>query len=317
MVNLNIVSLSDKSERDGYGLGRKGLAQPATAGYRHRSRLPRTRHQGVNDSGSALNEPVRRDGMSPRRGRPSSVGHPADTNVYTVYRRRWPVLVVMIAAMLLSGCHVNPYRWPRPGQPAAAALEKELNKRDSLQDAAKELIAVAAAVRDAVQRAYPATQWAPTSDGTKSNCAPPFIFLTGSTYILPVWRSVAPSSKPDVRATVAAAANVLKAHHAEHVDPNPEQSVGGALPRDRGEIEFDVMEPPAANPPNSTNPPEMIISGVTGCHHVAPGPGPWDIPAQPPPAPENTPAPPALGPEKILVPPPPEPENTPAPPPAP
>jgi hypothetical protein len=213
------------------------------------------------------------------------------------------VLVVMIAAMLLSGCHVNPYRWPRPGQPAATTLENELNKRDSLQDAAKELIAVAAAVRDAVQRAYPATQWAPTSDGTKSNCAPPFIFLTGSTYILPVWRSVAPSSAPDVRAVVTAAANVLKAHHAEHIDPNPGQSVGGVLPRDRGELEFDVMEPPASNPANPPNPPEMTISGVTGCHHVAPGPGPWDIPAQPPPAPENPPAPP------------PEPENPPAPPP--
>jgi hypothetical protein len=279
VVNLNIVSLSDKSERDGYGPGLKGPAQPATA---------------------------------------EIVGNPAATDVYTVCRRRWPVLVVMIAAMLLSGCHVNPYRWPRPGQPGAAPLEKELSKRDSLQDAAKELIAVAAAVRDAVQRAYPATQWAPTSDGSKSNCAPPFIFLTGSTYILPVWRSVAPSSESDVRTAVAAAAGVLKAHHAEQVDPNPGRSVGGALPRDRGELEFDVMEPPASNSANSPNPPEMIISGVTGCHHIAPGPGPWDVPAitaPPPPGPENAPAPP-LGPEKILAPPP-APEDTPAPPPAP
>jgi hypothetical protein len=251
-----------------------------------------------------------RNGYGPGLKEPAA-GHSPDTNVYTLLRRRWPVLVVMIAAMLLSGCHVNPYRWPRPGQPAAAALEKELDKRDSLQAAAKELIAVSAAVRDAVQRAYPATQWAPTSDGSKSNCAPPFIFLSGSTYILPVWRSVAPSSASDVRATVAAAAGVLKAHHAEHVDPNPGRSVGGALPRDRGELEFVVMEPPASNTPNSPNPPEMIISGVTGCHHAAPGPGPWDTPAQAPPAPENAPAPPPLGPEKIPVPPLQEPETPP------
>jgi hypothetical protein len=289
VVNLNIVSLSDKSERDGYGLGLKGPAQPDTGECQHRSRLPRTRHQDTNDSGFASSQPVRRDGMSSRCGRPGTVGYPADT----VYRRHWPVPVVMITAMLLSGCHVNPYRWPRPGQPAATTLENELNKRDSLQDAAKELIAVAAAAREAVQRAYPATQWAPTSDGTKSNCAPPFIFLTGSTYVLPVWRSVAPSSTPDVRAVVAAAANVLKAHHAEYIDPNPGESVSGVLPRDRGKLEFDVMRPVTSNPSNPFVTPEMTISGVTGCHHVAPGPGPWDIPVQPPPpAPENTSAPP-------------------------
>jgi hypothetical protein len=48
--------------------------------------------------------------------------------------------------MLLSACHYDPYPWPRPGQPSAAALENQLNERDSLQAAANDLITVAAAV---------------------------------------------------------------------------------------------------------------------------------------------------------------------------
>jgi hypothetical protein len=238
------------------------------------------------------------------------VGHSIADGV----RRRWTVPVVMVAAMLLSACHFNPYRWPRPGEPAAATLENQLNKRDSLQSAAKDFIGVAAAMRDAVQQAYPAAQWAPTSDGTKSNCAPPFIFLTGSTYILPVWRSVAPSSTSDVKVVVTAAANALKAHHAEQITPNPERSVGGVLLRERGRLEFTVMEAIPSNPPH---PPEMTITGVTECHHIAPGPGPWDTPVQIPPAPKETPAPP---PENMPTLPPgfpaPPSENMPAPPPS-
>jgi GAF domain-containing protein len=202
-------------------------------------------------------------------------------------RRCWPVPVVMIAAMTLSACHYNPYRWPRPGQPAATTLENQLNERDSLQDAAKDLIAVAGAIRDAVQRVYPDAQWAPTSDGAQANCGPPFVFLSGTVYVLPRWQSPAPTAVPDAQAVVAAAADVLKAHHAEKIDPKPGQSVSGVLPREHGEVQFIISAPVTRQ-----QLPSMAVSGTTGCHHAKPGPGPWDTPpARPAPPPGNAPAP--------------------------
>jgi hypothetical protein len=198
-------------------------------------------------------------------------------------RRCWPVPVAMIAAVTLSACHYNPYRWPRPGQPEATTLENQLNQRDSLQDAANDLLAVAAAVRDAVQQAYPDTHWTPTSDGVQGNCGPPFVFLSGTVYVLPRWQSPAPTAKPDAEAVVAAAADVLKTHHAEKVDPKPGQSVSGVLPREHGELQFIISAP--VNRPQQ--PPSMAVSGTTGCHHARSGPGPWDSPA---PTPGNTPA---------------------------
>jgi hypothetical protein len=209
-------------------------------------------------------------------------------------------VVVVLAAVLLSACHYNPYRWPRQGQPSATALENQLGERDSLQDAAKDLIEVAAAVRDAAQRTYPDAQWAPTADGIKGNCAPPFVFLTGFVYVLPRWQSTAPSALPDAEAIVAAAADALKAHHAENIEPKPGRSVSGVLPREHGKLEFTIT------PHTSPIPPEMTVTGTTGCHHVAPGPGPWDTllrpkptqsgPASPAPSQENGPALPAPAP---------------------
>jgi hypothetical protein len=216
-------------------------------------------------------------------------------------RRCGPVPVAMIAALLLSACHYNPYRWPRPGQPSATALENQLNERDSLQDAANDLIAVAAAMRDAVQRAYPTTQWAPISDGVQANCAPPFVFLTGKVYVLPRWQSPAPTSAPDAEAVVRAAADVLEAHHAEKIDPIAGQSVSGELPREHGKLQLTI-----AVPVNPQQPRNMAMTGTTGCHHAAPGPGPWSTPGRSAPMPGNTPPAPTPPPENTptLTPPP-------------
>jgi hypothetical protein len=193
------------------------------------------------------------------------------------------VLVAVIAAVLLSACHLDPYRWPRPGQPAATPLENQLSQRDSLQDAAKDLIAVAAAVRDAVQQVYPNTQWAPMGDGVQANCAPPFVFLTGTVYVLPRWQSPAPSAASDAQAVIAAAADVLRAHHAEKIDPKPGRSVGGVLPREHGELQLTI-----AVPDSPQQAAYMAVTGTTGCHHAVPGPGPWNTPTRPAPPPANT-----------------------------
>jgi hypothetical protein len=183
-------------------------------------------------------------------------------------------MIALIGVTLVSACHYDPYPWPRPGEPSATALGNQLNERDSLQGAANDLIAVAAAIRDAVHRVYPATRWAPTSDGNQADCGPPFTFLTGSIYELPNWQSSAPTSAADAEAVVAAAADVLKAHHAEQIDLKPGRSVSGVLPREHGKLDF------AIRAPFGSHPPDMVVSGATGCHHAAPGPGPWNTPAR-------------------------------------
>ena len=87
-------------------------------------------------------------------------------------------LSILLLAMLAAGCHhQDPYPWPRPGEPSAAPLESQLSQRDSLQDAANDVIAVAAAIRDAVAKVYPAAQWATTSQGGQAGCEPPFEML--------------------------------------------------------------------------------------------------------------------------------------------
>jgi Lipoprotein confined to pathogenic Mycobacterium len=185
--------------------------------------------------------------------------------------------VGVAAAMLLSACHYDPYPWPRPGQPSATALENQLNERDSLQDAANDLIAVAAAVREAVQRVYPPTQWKLVTalPGGQAGCSPPFTFLSGSVYQLPHYDAPAPASSADRDAVVAAAADVLRAHHAEKIELTPGRSVSGVLPREHGSVQFVISTP--------TTPvqPLMTVEGQTGCHHAAPGPGPWDTPPTP------------------------------------
>jgi hypothetical protein len=190
-------------------------------------------------------------------------------------RCRWAVGVA--AAMALSGCHYDPYPWPRPGQPSATALENQLNERDSLQDAANDLITVAAAIREAVQRVYRPTRWnlVTALPGGQVGCSPPFTFLSGSVYQLPHYDAPAPTSSADRDAVVAAAADVLRAHHAEKIELTAGRSVSGVLPREHGSPQFVISTP--------TTPvqPLMTVEGQTGCHHAAPGPGPWDTPPTP------------------------------------
>jgi hypothetical protein len=192
-------------------------------------------------------------------------------------RRRWAVVV--LASMVLCACHYDPYPWPHLGQPSATALENQLNERDSLQDAANDLIAVAAAIRAAVQRVYPPTRWSLVTalQGGQAGCSQPFTFLSGSVNQLPHYDAPAPSSSADRDAVVAAAADVLRAHRAEKIDLTPGQSVSGVLPREHGYPQF------AISTPTTPVPPLMTVEGQTGCHHAAPGPGPWDIPPTPTP----------------------------------
>jgi Lipoprotein confined to pathogenic Mycobacterium len=196
-------------------------------------------------------------------------------------RRRWFLGVALVGALAVSACHYNPYPWPRPGQPSATTLENQLNRRDSLQDAANDLIAVAAAIRDAVQRVYPAAQWSitPGLEGGQNTCGPPFTFLTGSIYKLPDWHAPAPASAGDREAVVKAATDVLRAHNAENIRLRPGRSVSVVLPREHGYPEFVISTP------TTPAPPQMSVSGATGCHHPAPGPGPWDTPPTPIPTP--------------------------------
>jgi hypothetical protein len=187
--------------------------------------------------------------------------------------------VAVATAMALSACHYDPYPWPRPGQPSATSLENQLSQRDSLQDAASDLIAVTAAIREAVQRAYPQTRWSLVTalPGGQAGCSAPFTFLTGSVYQLPHYDAPAPSSPADREAVVAAAADVLRAHHAEKIDLTPGHSVSGELPREHGYPRFTISTP------TTPVPPLMTVEGQTGCHHAAPGPGPWDTPPTPTP----------------------------------
>ena len=160
-------------------------------------------------------------------------------------------------------------------------LESQLNERDSLQDAANDLIAVGAAIREAAQRAYPATEWTlvPGSHGGQHDCGPPFMFLTGSIYELPEYDASPPASEVDRNAIVTAAADAARAHHPDRVDVTPGRSVKVVLPREHGEVDFTIGTPVAPYPAF------MSVSGATGCHHAAPGPGPWDTPATPTPTP--------------------------------
>jgi Lipoprotein confined to pathogenic Mycobacterium len=192
--------------------------------------------------------------------------------------RRRPGALALTAVAVLAACHYDPYPWPRPGQPPASVLESQLKERDSLQDAANDLIAVAAAMRDAVQRVYPAAQWSTASalPGGQADCDPPFTFLSGSIYQLPEWLAPAPASAADRQAVVAAAADVLRAHHAEHIAVTDGQSVSGELPQEHGGLRFIISTPPG-------RPALMSLKGATGCHHAAPGPGPWNTPATPTP----------------------------------
>jgi Lipoprotein confined to pathogenic Mycobacterium len=189
------------------------------------------------------------------------------------------LLIVLAVAMSATACHYDPYPWPKPGQPSATALENQLSQRDSLQDAANDLVAVAAAMRDAVQQAYPAAKWTTTSNGSQAGCPPPFTFLSGSIYQLPNWQSPAPTSPADADAVVKAATDVLKAHGVSDVDVHTGRSASGALPRDHGTLEF------AIRAPFGSNPPDMVVSGATGCHHIGTGPGPWNSSATPTPTP--------------------------------
>lgn len=190
-------------------------------------------------------------------------------------RCRWAVAVA--TALLLSGCHYDPYPWPRPGQPSATALENQLSERDSLQDAANDLIGVAAAVREAVQRVYPPTRWSLVTAlrGGQAGCSPPFTFLSGSVYQLPHYDAPAPASSADRDAVVTAAADVLRAHHAEKIELTVGRSVSGVLPREHGSAQFVI------GTPTTPAQPLMTVAGQTGCHHAAPGPGPWDTPPTP------------------------------------
>ncbi len=181
------------------------------------------------------------------------------------------------AVLVVAGCDDDPYPWPRPGDPSATVLENELRRRDSLQDAANDLIAVTAEMRAAVQRVY-ATRWSPVTSGGQLGCDPPFVFLHGSVYEPPEYDGSPPESAADRAAAVAAVADVLRAHHAEKVEVKPAESVSGTLPGEHGYLHF-VIGTPAAAPSR----PFMTIKGRTGCHLTAPGPGPWDTPLTPTP----------------------------------
>lgn len=189
-------------------------------------------------------------------------------------RPRWSMVVAPAVAVLASGCHYDQHPWPKPGQAPATTLENQLSQRDSLQDAANDLIAVAAAIREAVQQAYPAAKWTTTSNGGQSGCPPPFTFLSGSIYQLPNWQSSAPTSPTGAHAVVSAAAEVLKAHGVDKIDRHTGRSVSGPLPHVHGTLGFTIL---------GANPPHMVVSGATGCHHVAAGPGPWNTSSTPTP----------------------------------
>jgi Lipoprotein confined to pathogenic Mycobacterium len=193
------------------------------------------------------------------------------------------LMIVLVVTMALPACHYDPHPWPKPGEASATALERMLSQRDSLQDAANDLVAVAAAMRAAVQQAYPAAKWTTTSNGGQAGCSPPFTFLSGSTYQLPNWQSPAPASPAGGHAIVNAATDVLKAHGVSKVDVHTGRSVSGALPRDHGTLEL-VIEAPLGS-----NPPDMVVSGATGCHHVDAGTGPWNTSPTPTPTPTPTP----------------------------
>ena len=128
-------------------------------------------------------------------------------------------------------------------------------------------------MRDAVQQAYPAAKWTATSNGGQAGCPPPFVFLSGKIYQLPNWQSPAPASTAGAHAVVSAATEVLKAHGVDNVDVHTGRSVSGAIaprPRDAG-IRHRSR--------SSSNPPDMVVSGATGCHHVGLRPGPVEHPA--------------------------------------
>jgi Lipoprotein confined to pathogenic Mycobacterium len=189
-----------------------------------------------------------------------------------------PSLVIALAVtMAASACHYDPHPWPKPGEASADALERMLSQRDSLQDAANDLVAVTVAMRDAVQQAYPAATWTATSDGGQAGCPPPFVFLSGKIYQLPNWQSPAPASPAGAHAVIKAATDVLKAHGVSKVDVHTGRSVNGALPRDHGLLGL------AIEAPSGSNPSDMVVSGATGCHHVGTGPGPWNSPPRPTP----------------------------------
>lgn len=189
-----------------------------------------------------------------------------------------PSLVIALAVtMAASACHYDPHPWPKPGEASADALERMLSQRDSLQDAANDLVAVTTAMRDAVQQAYPAATWTATSNGGQAGCPPPFVFLSGKIYQLPNWQSPAPVSPAGAHAVVKAATDVLKAHGVSKVDVHTGRSVSGALPSDHGLLGV------AIEAPSGSNPPDMVVSGATGCHHLGTGPGPWDTPPTPTP----------------------------------
>jgi Lipoprotein confined to pathogenic Mycobacterium len=189
------------------------------------------------------------------------------------------LMIVLVVTMALSACHYDPRQWPKPGEASATALERMLSQRDSLQDAANDLVAVAAAMRAAVQQAYPAAKWTTTSNGGQAGCPPPFTFLSGSTYQLPNWQSAAPASPAGGHAVVNSATDVLKAHGVSKVDVHTGRSVSGALPRDHGTLELVIRAP------SGSNPPDMVVSAATGCHHVVSGTGPWNTSPTPTPTP--------------------------------
>ncbi|HEX4395209.1 MAG TPA: LppA family lipoprotein [Mycobacterium sp.] len=185
------------------------------------------------------------------------------------------LVIALVVATSASACHYDPHPWPKPGEASANTLERMLNQRDSLQDAANDLVAVTAAMRDAVQQAYPAATWTATSNGDQAGCPPPFVFLSGKIYQLPNWQSPAPASPAGAHAVVKAATEVLEAHGVSKVDVHTGRSVSGALPRDHGVLGF------AIEASLGSNRPDMVVSGATGCHHVASGPGPWNTSAMP------------------------------------
>lgn len=187
------------------------------------------------------------------------------------------LLIALVVATSASACHYDPDPWPKPGEASASALERMLNQRDSLQEAANDLVAVTEAMRDAIQQAYPAAKWTATSNGGLAGCPPPFVFLSGKIYQLPNWQSPAPASPAGAHAVVKAATDVLKAHGVSKVDVHTGRSASGALPRDHGMVGF------AIEASSGSNPPDMLVSGATGCHHVGTGPGPWDTPPTPTP----------------------------------
>jgi hypothetical protein len=175
------------------------------------------------------------------------------------------LLIALVVATSASACHYDPDPWPKPGEASA-----------NVQEAANDLVAVTAAMRDAIQQVYPAAKWTATSNGGQAGCPPPFVFLSGKIYQLPNWQSPAPASPAGGHVVVKAATEVLKAHGVSKVDVHTGRSASGALPRDHGMLGFAIEA-------SGSNPPEMLVSGATGCHHVGSGPGPWDAPATPTP----------------------------------